>query len=60
MSSRGRYEHYHAIFDQMQQRKENVFRIAEEREAKMRAKLQERGVVERYGCLPFEVTCVLL
>ncbi|NXU35574.1 NEK1 kinase, partial [Drymodes brunneopygia] len=47
VSSRGRYEHYHAIFDQMQQRKENVFRIAEEREAKLRAKLQDRGVVER-------------
>ncbi|XP_050829460.1 serine/threonine-protein kinase Nek1 isoform X10 [Serinus canaria] len=47
VSSRGRYEHYHAIFDQMQQQKENVFRIAEEREAKLRAKLQDRGVVER-------------
>ncbi|XP_058694962.1 serine/threonine-protein kinase Nek1 isoform X2 [Poecile atricapillus] len=47
VSSRGRYEHYHAIFDQMQQQKENVFRIAEEREAKLRAKLQDRGVIER-------------
>nr|XP_030127234.1 serine/threonine-protein kinase Nek1 isoform X15 [Taeniopygia guttata] len=47
VSSRGRYEHYHAIFDQMQQQKENVFRVAEEREAKLRAKLQDRGVVER-------------
>ncbi|XP_016153460.1 PREDICTED: serine/threonine-protein kinase Nek1 isoform X7 [Ficedula albicollis] len=47
VSSRGRYEHYHAIFDQMQQQKENVFRLAEEREAKLRAKLQDRGVVER-------------
>ncbi|NXF21661.1 NEK1 kinase, partial [Rhodinocichla rosea] len=47
VSSRGRYEHYHAIFDQMQQQKENVFRIAEEREAKLRVKLQDRGVVER-------------
>ncbi|XP_068869810.1 serine/threonine-protein kinase Nek1 isoform X13 [Aphelocoma coerulescens] len=46
VSSRGRYEHYHAIFDQMQQQKENV-RVAEEREAKLRAKLQDRGVVER-------------
>uniref|UniRef100_A0A8C3U1Q6 non-specific serine/threonine protein kinase n=1 Tax=Catharus ustulatus TaxID=91951 RepID=A0A8C3U1Q6_CATUS len=26
VSSRGHYEHYHAIFDQMQQQKENVFR----------------------------------
>ncbi|XP_066042103.1 serine/threonine-protein kinase Nek1 isoform X10 [Chamaea fasciata] len=47
VSSRGRYEHYHAIFDQMQQQKENVFRAAEEREAKLRAKLQDQGVVER-------------
>ncbi|NXH39489.1 NEK1 kinase, partial [Dicaeum eximium] len=47
VSSRGRYEHYHAIFDQMQQQKEKVFRIAEEREAKLRVKLQDRGVVER-------------
>ncbi|XP_014734029.1 PREDICTED: serine/threonine-protein kinase Nek1 isoform X11 [Sturnus vulgaris] len=47
VSSRGRYEHYHAIFDQMQQQKENVFRVAEEREAKLRVKLQDRGVVER-------------
>ncbi|NXY58276.1 NEK1 kinase, partial [Callaeas wilsoni] len=46
VSSRGHYEHYHAIFDQMQQQKENV-RVAEEREAKLRAKLQDRGVVER-------------
>ncbi|NWW68760.1 NEK1 kinase, partial [Ifrita kowaldi] len=46
VSSRGRYEHYHAIFDQMQQQKENV-RVAEEREAKLRAKLQDRGVAER-------------
>ncbi|NWV66464.1 NEK1 kinase, partial [Malurus elegans] len=46
VSSRGRYEHYHAIFDQMQQRKGNV-RLAEEREAKLRAKLQDQGVVER-------------
>ncbi|NWW13260.1 NEK1 kinase, partial [Oreocharis arfaki] len=46
VSSRGRYEHYHAIFDQMQQQKENV-RVAEEREAKLRARLQDRGVGER-------------
>ncbi|NWW17263.1 NEK1 kinase, partial [Falcunculus frontatus] len=46
VSSRGRYEHYHAIFDQMQQQKESV-RVAEEREAKLRMKLQDRGVVER-------------
>ncbi|XP_009947243.1 PREDICTED: serine/threonine-protein kinase Nek1 [Leptosomus discolor] len=46
VSSRGQYEHYHAIFDQMQQQKENI-RVAEEREAKVRAKVQGREVVER-------------
>ncbi|XP_040445047.1 serine/threonine-protein kinase Nek1 isoform X5 [Falco naumanni] len=46
VSSRGQYEHYHAIFDQMQQQKENM-RVAEEREAKLRAKLQGQEVVER-------------
>ncbi|KAJ7420077.1 NIMA related kinase 1 [Willisornis vidua] len=46
VSSRGHYEHYHAIFDQMHQQKENV-RVAEEREAKLRAKPQDREVVER-------------
>lgn len=59
MSSRGQYEHYHAIFDQMQQQKENI-RVAEEREAKLRAKAQGREVVERYGYLPLEVACGLL
>ncbi|XP_066852853.1 serine/threonine-protein kinase Nek1 isoform X3 [Anser cygnoides] len=44
VSSRGQYEHYHAIFDQMQ--KEN-FRVAEEREARWRAEVQGREVVER-------------
>ncbi|NXT50551.1 NEK1 kinase, partial [Pluvianellus socialis] len=46
VSSRGQYEHYHAIFDQMQQQKENI-RVAEEREAKLRAKVQGREVFER-------------
>ncbi|NXF46493.1 NEK1 kinase, partial [Oceanites oceanicus] len=46
VSSRGQYEHYHAIFDQMQQQKENI-RVAEEREAKLRAKVQGREVTER-------------
>uniref|UniRef100_A0A8C3CAT4 non-specific serine/threonine protein kinase n=1 Tax=Cairina moschata TaxID=8855 RepID=A0A8C3CAT4_CAIMO len=44
VSSRGQYEHYHAIFDQMQ--KEN-FRVAEEREARWRAEVQGREAVER-------------
>ncbi|XP_035180307.1 serine/threonine-protein kinase Nek1 isoform X9 [Oxyura jamaicensis] len=52
VSSRGQYEHYHAIFDQMQ--KEN-FRVAEEREARWRAEVQGREVVERpKGWLPAE------
>ncbi|NXW06047.1 NEK1 kinase, partial [Fregetta grallaria] len=46
VSSRGQYEHYHAIFDQMQQQKENI-RVAEEREAKLRAKVQGRELTER-------------
>ncbi|KAF1666639.1 Serine/threonine-protein kinase Nek1, partial [Aptenodytes patagonicus] len=46
VSSRGQYEHYRAIFDQMQQQKENI-RAAEEREAKLRVKVQGREVVER-------------
>ncbi|XP_051472419.1 serine/threonine-protein kinase Nek1 isoform X8 [Apus apus] len=46
VSSRGQYEHYHAIFNQMQQQKENI-RVAEEREAKWRMKVQSREVVER-------------
>ncbi|XP_068798576.1 serine/threonine-protein kinase Nek1 isoform X18 [Struthio camelus] len=45
-SSRGQYEHYHAIFDQMQQQKENI-KVAEEREAKWRAGVQGREAVER-------------
>ncbi|NXJ93132.1 NEK1 kinase, partial [Corythaixoides concolor] len=46
VASRRQYEHYHAIFDQMQQQKENI-RVAEEREAKLRAKVQGREAVER-------------
>ncbi|XP_071893423.1 serine/threonine-protein kinase Nek1 isoform X11 [Anas platyrhynchos] len=52
VSSRGQYEHYHAIFDQMQ--KEN-FRVAEEREARWRAEVRGREAVERQkGWLPAE------
>ncbi|XP_062477267.1 serine/threonine-protein kinase Nek1 isoform X7 [Pezoporus occidentalis] len=46
VSSRGQYEHYHAIFDQLQQQHENI-RVAEVREAKLRARLQGREVFER-------------
>ncbi|NWX19056.1 NEK1 kinase, partial [Aegotheles bennettii] len=48
VSSRGQYEHYHAIFDQMQQQKENI-RLAEEREAKWRAKVHGREVERQKG-----------
>uniref|UniRef100_A0A8B9GMA9 non-specific serine/threonine protein kinase n=1 Tax=Amazona collaria TaxID=241587 RepID=A0A8B9GMA9_9PSIT len=51
VSSRGQYEHYHAIFDQLQQQHENI-RVAEEREAKLRARLRGREVFERYGIPP--------
>uniref|UniRef100_A0A8B9Q377 non-specific serine/threonine protein kinase n=1 Tax=Apteryx owenii TaxID=8824 RepID=A0A8B9Q377_APTOW len=44
--SRGQYEHYHAIFDQMQQQKENI-KVAKEREAKWRAGVQGQEAVER-------------
>ncbi|XP_030047421.1 serine/threonine-protein kinase Nek1 isoform X2 [Microcaecilia unicolor] len=37
--ARGMYEHYHAIFDQMQQQKENI-KAAEEREAKLKMEKQ--------------------
>ncbi|XP_062477344.1 serine/threonine-protein kinase Nek1 isoform X8 [Pezoporus occidentalis] len=47
VSSRGQYEHYHAIFDQLQQQHENI-RVAEVREAKLRARLQGREVFERH------------
>uniref|UniRef100_A0A8B9GM65 non-specific serine/threonine protein kinase n=1 Tax=Amazona collaria TaxID=241587 RepID=A0A8B9GM65_9PSIT len=47
VSSRGQYEHYHAIFDQLQQQHENI-RVAEEREAKLRARLRGREVFERH------------
>ncbi|NWW92659.1 NEK1 kinase, partial [Rhynochetos jubatus] len=46
VSSRGQYEHYHAIFDQLQQQREKI-RVAEEREAILRVKVQGREVVER-------------
>ncbi|XP_045408483.1 serine/threonine-protein kinase Nek1 isoform X5 [Lemur catta] len=40
-SPRGQYEHYHAIFDQMQQQR------AEENEAKWKGELRGRGLAER-------------
>ncbi|XP_054206080.1 serine/threonine-protein kinase Nek1 isoform X4 [Homo sapiens] len=44
-SSRGQYEHYHAIFDQMQQQR------AEDNEAKWKREIYGRGLPER-GILP--------
>uniref|UniRef100_A0A8D2ALD2 non-specific serine/threonine protein kinase n=1 Tax=Sciurus vulgaris TaxID=55149 RepID=A0A8D2ALD2_SCIVU len=40
-SSRGQYEHYHAIFDQMQQQR------AEENEVKWKGEIRSRGLPER-------------
>ncbi|XP_021252597.1 serine/threonine-protein kinase Nek1 isoform X5 [Numida meleagris] len=51
-SFRGQYEHYHAIFDQMQK---ETFKVAEERQAKWRAEVQGQEAVERQkGWLPAE------
>ncbi|XP_043401903.1 serine/threonine-protein kinase Nek1 isoform X12 [Chelonia mydas] len=44
--ARGQYEHYHAIFDQMQQQKENI-KVGEERETRWRAEIRSREAVER-------------
>ncbi|XP_039398263.1 serine/threonine-protein kinase Nek1 isoform X5 [Mauremys reevesii] len=44
--ARGQYEHYHAIFDQMQQQKENI-KVGEERETRWRAEIRGREAVER-------------
>nr|XP_033798097.1 serine/threonine-protein kinase Nek1 isoform X2 [Geotrypetes seraphini] len=43
---RGMYEHYHAIFDQMQQQKENI-KAAEEREAKLKMEVQMVKLIHR-------------
>lgn len=48
--SRGPYEHYHAIFDQMQQQRENV-KVTEGKEAELREK-QGSEPIERYVSLP--------
>uniref|UniRef100_A0A674IBQ2 non-specific serine/threonine protein kinase n=1 Tax=Terrapene triunguis TaxID=2587831 RepID=A0A674IBQ2_9SAUR len=44
--ARGQYEHYHAIFDQMQQQKENI-KVGEERETRWKAEIRSREAVER-------------
>ncbi|XP_010216799.1 PREDICTED: serine/threonine-protein kinase Nek1-like, partial [Tinamus guttatus] len=46
VSSRRQYEHYHAIFDQMQLQKEN-FKVAEEKEARWRTNVQGREAIGR-------------
>ncbi|XP_048703634.2 serine/threonine-protein kinase Nek1 isoform X5 [Caretta caretta] len=46
LPARGQYEHYHAIFDQMQQQKENI-KVGEERETSWRAEIRSREAVER-------------
>uniref|UniRef100_F6WWK8 non-specific serine/threonine protein kinase n=1 Tax=Ornithorhynchus anatinus TaxID=9258 RepID=F6WWK8_ORNAN len=51
MPSRGKYEHYHAIFDQMQPHKENI-KLADDREAKWRGEVRGKRLPERYGVPP--------
>uniref|UniRef100_A0A6I8N7E3 non-specific serine/threonine protein kinase n=1 Tax=Ornithorhynchus anatinus TaxID=9258 RepID=A0A6I8N7E3_ORNAN len=46
MPSRGKYEHYHAIFDQMQPHKENI-KLADDREAKWRGEVRGKRLPER-------------
>ncbi|NWI14786.1 NEK1 kinase, partial [Crypturellus soui] len=46
VSSRGQYEHYHAIFDQMQLQKENI-KVTEGKEAGWRPGVQGREAIER-------------
>uniref|UniRef100_A0A669P860 non-specific serine/threonine protein kinase n=1 Tax=Phasianus colchicus TaxID=9054 RepID=A0A669P860_PHACC len=51
-SLRGQYEHYHAIFDQLQK---ETFKVTKERQAKWRAEVQGQEAVERQkGWLPAE------
>ncbi|XP_065592371.1 serine/threonine-protein kinase Nek1 isoform X8 [Cyrtonyx montezumae] len=51
-SFRGQYEHYHAIFDHMQ---EETFKVTKERQAKWIAEVQGQEAVERQkGWLPGE------
>uniref|UniRef100_A0A5F8G9A2 non-specific serine/threonine protein kinase n=1 Tax=Monodelphis domestica TaxID=13616 RepID=A0A5F8G9A2_MONDO len=46
LPSRGSYEHYHAIFDQMQQQR------AEDREARWKGEIHRHCLPERYGVPP--------
>ncbi|XP_042685639.1 serine/threonine-protein kinase Nek1 isoform X5 [Centrocercus urophasianus] len=51
-SLRGQYEHYHAIFDQLQK---ETFKVTKERQAKWRAEVQGQEAAERQkGWLPAE------
>lgn len=51
-SSRGQYEHYHAIFDQMQRLR------AEDNEARWRGGIYGRRLPERYGCVLWSHLCI--
>lgn len=53
-SSRGQYEHYHAIFDQMQQQR------AEDNEAKWKGERHGRRLPERYGMFCRSCLCFAL
>ncbi|NXA47459.1 NEK1 kinase, partial [Nothocercus julius] len=55
VSSRGQYEHYHAIFDQMQLQKENI-KVAEGKEARWRAGVQGREAIERAHCKAWQMS----
>ncbi|XP_052546115.1 serine/threonine-protein kinase Nek1 isoform X5 [Tympanuchus pallidicinctus] len=51
-SLKGQYEHYHAIFDQLQK---ETFKVTKERQAKWRAEVQGQEAAERQkGWLPAE------
>eukprot|EP00069_Balaena_mysticetus_P001425 bmy_15279T0 len=53
-SSRGQYEHYHAIFDQMQQQR------AGDNEAKWKGEIHGRRLPERYGVFCRSCLCFAL
>lgn len=54
LSSRGQYEHYHAIFDQMQQQR------VEDNEAKWKAEVNGQRLPERYGMFCRSCLCFAL
>eukprot|EP00079_Xenopus_tropicalis_P018969 XP_012808178.1 PREDICTED: serine/threonine-protein kinase Nek1 isoform X2 [Xenopus tropicalis] len=53
---RGPYEHYHSIFDQMQQQKENI-KAAVEKEVKLKADIQNPDTYSRVPKHPEQENC---